>query len=250
MLRHQLALRAVQQWIDRTAEPIEVLTETGEMVNVAEASQAAIDSMKQHAQEQQTVNAVRAFVIRDFIPSVGLRAKEVLNAIIAEEQERLIDVPYALREAEKQRWIAEDWPYDKFEGGVSDAWRRWKADFNDEGPDSMGWGEKMRRMVANRGRAEKAYRGRLYARIFAMFEDTERYGPTWALCAVQQLRPGLATLKEQLLKEASDLSRLPISLGMFTSLMLLQGGKGPRYRHSLNSVLARSLTNWTKPSGA
>jgi hypothetical protein len=110
----------------------------------------------------------RDFLVRDLIPSVGLRAKDALNAIIAEQRERLTDVPYSLREAEKQRWIAERWPFDMFESRVSDAWRRWRADFNDEGAEPMAWGEQIRRMVANEERANPPHGvGKAYGQIAA-----------------------------------------------------------------------------------
>lgn len=237
VLSHHVALRAVQQWIDRAAQPIDVFTEAPEITNVAEASKAATDSIKSQAQEEGTVNAVRSFLIRELIPGVGLRAREVLNAIIAEAQERLIDVPYSLREAEKQRWIAEQWPYDRFTGAVSDTWRRWKADFNDEGPDRMGWGEQMRRLVANRGRAEKEYLRKLHERVFTLFEDTEKYGPTWALGVVQQLRPALAALKDQFLKEANDPVAIANLLGDVYLIHATAGGQGP----SLSAIIEQRI---------
>jgi hypothetical protein len=67
VLGHQLALRAAQQWIDKTAKPIEVFTEAQDhktkalvseanIVNVDQATNVAIDSMKQQAKDEQTVN--------------------------------------------------------------------------------------------------------------------------------------------------------------------------------------------------
>jgi hypothetical protein len=237
VLSHQLALRAVQQWIDRATKPIDIFTEAPEITNVAEASGAAIDSIKSQVQEEQTISAVRSFLIRELIPGVGLRAREVLDAILAEAQERLIDVPYSRREAEKQRWIAERWDYDRFTGGVSDAWRRWKADFNDEGPEPMKWGEQMKRLVANRERAEKEYRRRLHERILTMFEDTEKYGPTWALGAAQQLRPALEALKQQFLKEANDPVAIANLLGDVYLINATAGKQGP----SLSAIIEQRI---------
>lgn len=227
ILAHQLALRAVQQWIDKQAKPIEVFTDGQETINVDEAVNSAITSMQRKVQEQETVSSVRSFLIREFIPTMGLRAKDVLSAVVAEQRERLTDVPYSLREAEKQRWIAERWPLKKFQGDVSDAWRRWRADFNDEGPDPMQWGEQIRKLVANKGRAERDYRRKLYDKIFEMFEDTDRYGPAWALCVVQQLRSALSSLKEQFIQEANDPVAIANLLGDVYLINAAAGGQGP-----------------------
>lgn len=238
VLGHQLALRAVQQWIDKNAQPIEVFTEVQDIANIDEAANAAIDSMRRQAREDQTVNAVRNFAVRELIPSLGLRARDVLDVILAEERERLTDVPYSLREVEKQQWISSRWPYDMFEGRVSDAWRRWKVEFNDEGPDPMAWGERIRRMAANKEEAEKKYRGRLYDKIFEMFEDTEKYGPTWALCATQQLRPAFSALKEQFLKEANDAVAIANLLGDVYLINATAGRQG----QSLSSIIETRIS--------
>jgi hypothetical protein len=237
ILRNQLALRAVQQWIDKAAKPIEVVAVPEEGQNGEQVEEAAVESLKVQAEVPETVNAVCSFLIKDLIPALGLKAKDVLAGIMSQEKERLTDIPYSLREAEKQRWIAEEWPHDKFEGMVSDAWRRWKIDFGDDGPNSMAWGEKMRRLVSSREKAEKTYRKRLYTQIFDMFEETEKHGPAWAICTAQQLKPALEKLKEVFLKEANDPVAIATLLGDVYLINSAAGGQGP----SLSAIIEQRI---------
>jgi hypothetical protein len=241
VLKHQMALRAVQRWIDKQAKPIEVFVDTEEITDVDQAVNSAIASMRQQAQEEGMISAVRRFLIRELIPSIRLLAKDVLTAIVAEEKERLVDVPYSLREAEKQRWVAEHWPFDKFIGEVTDAWRRWRSDFNDEGPNPMQWGQQIRKLVANKGRAEEEYRRRLYAKVLEMFEDTDRYGPAWALCVVQQLREMLPSLREGFIKEANDPVAIARLLGDVYLINQAAGGQGPSLSAIIEARIGQEL---------
>jgi hypothetical protein len=77
------------------------------------------------------------------------------------------------------------------------------------------------------------YRRRVYDRVFEMFEDTEKYGPTWSLCLVQQLRPALSALKEQFLKEANDSVAIANLLGDVYLINATAGGQGP----SLSAII-------------
>ncbi|MCC6446678.1 MAG: tubulin-like doman-containing protein, partial [Armatimonadetes bacterium] len=234
VLGHQLALRAVQQWIDKATEPIDVLAANQETANVEEAAATVINSVKQQAGEPQTVGAVRNFLVRQFMPGAKLNPNDILSAIVSEEHERLVDVPTTLKEAEKQRWIVEKWPIDAFIGRVTEAWRRWRADFSDEGPDPMAWGEQMRKLIANKDRAQMNYRRSLHARIFEMFEDTEHYGPAWTLAVAQLLPSAFDQMKDQLfLSEANDPVSIAKALGDVHVISVAQSGRGP----SLSTII-------------
>jgi hypothetical protein len=95
-------------------------------------------------------------------------------SVVQEQQERLTDIPYALVEAVKQEWITENWPYEMFVGRVKNAWEKWRIDFTDEGADRMRWGERIRKLEANKVAALKTYKKLFREESFKMFEDSER----------------------------------------------------------------------------
>ncbi|MCC6446314.1 MAG: tubulin-like doman-containing protein, partial [Armatimonadetes bacterium] len=234
VLGYQLAFRAVQQWIDKATDPIDVLATNHETADVEETAATVINSVKQQAGEPQTVGAVRNFLVRQFIPNTRLNPEDILSAIVTEQQERLVDVPSSLKEAEKQRWIVEKWPIDAFIGRVTEAWRRWRADFSDEGPDPMAWGQQIRKLSANKDRAQKSYRRNLHDRIFEMFEDTAGHGPAWALAVAQLLPLAFDQMKDKIfLSQANDPVAIAKELGDMHVTGVAQSGQGP----SLSTII-------------
>ncbi len=156
---------------------------------------SVVGSIRAKAGEPALVGPVREYLLRDFIQAHGLNRLGVFANVVQEHQERLTDVPYALAEGVKQEWIAERWPNDMFVGRLKAAWERWQTDFNDDGADRMQWGEQIRKLEANKSRAAKMLKGLLRQKAFEMFEDSERFGPAWAVCALHQLRSGLNPLE-------------------------------------------------------
>ena len=232
-LRHQLALRAVQRWISKQAAPVEVFARSAGATDSQENVENVILSLTKEAEEDTLKEAVRGYIIRQFIPDVGLKREDVLSAILVEAKERLSDIPYALVEVERKRWIAEEWPFDKFLGSLSDSWRRLKQGFTDEGPEPVKWGEQIRKLWAHKEKVGKEYRQKIYERVFEMFEGTAEYGPAWALCFVRLLREALLALRERFVREANDPQAIAQVLGDVYLIKRVAEGKGP----SLSAII-------------
>lgn len=232
VLAHKLALDGVQQWIDRNAAPVKSFA-TSDTASEDEFVQSVVGSIRAKASEAALVGPVREYLLRDFIQANGLNRASVFAGVVQEHQERLTDVPYALVEGVKQEWIAERWPNDMFVGRVKAAWEKWQTDFNDDGADRMQWGEQIRKLEANKSRAAKTMKALLRQKAFEMFEDSERFGPAWAVCALHQLRSGLIQLKQVFIREAGDANTIANALGDVYIIDAVTGGKGP----SLSAVI-------------
>ena len=198
---------------------------------------SVVGSIRAKAGEAALVGPVREYLLRDFIQAHGLNRAGVFTSVVQEHQERLTDVPYALAEGVKQEWIAERWPNDMFVGRLKAAWEKWRTDFNDDGADRMQWGEQIRKLEANKSRAAKTLMALLRQKAFEMFEDSEHFGPAWAVCTLRQLRSGLNQLKQVFIREAGDANTIANALGDVYIIDAVTGGKGP----SLSAVIeARS----------
>ena len=101
----------------------------------------------------------------------------------------------------------------------------------------MQWGEQIRKLEGNKSRAAKTLTALLRQKAFEMFEDSEHFGPAWAVCALHQLRSGLSQLKQVFIREAGDANTIANALGDVYIIDAVTGGKGP----SLSAVIeARS----------
>jgi hypothetical protein len=237
LFAHQLALQAVQQWIDNQAAPLRIY---------AGGSYAILANIKQTAESQQTVDAVRNYLIRDMLPNIGLKKDGVLASIVQYEQEKLTDLPYGWREAEKERWVAEKWPFDAFIGHVTDTWRVWRDSFSDEDPNRMKWGERIRTLEEKKGSAFNTYLEQLRNKVYALFEDTTQYGPAYALCAVRQLQSALGRLAELFIKEANDPVAIANSLGDVYLINKASGGGGPSLSPIIEERIGKELSELRK----
>ena len=236
VLAHKLALDAVQQWIDRNASPVSSYA-TADSSSEEEFVTSVVGSIRAKAGEAAVVGPVREYLLRDFMQANGLNRLGVLSSVVQEHQERLTDVPYALVEGVKQEWIAERWSSAAFVGRLTAAWEKWRTDFNDDGADRMQWGEQIRKLEANKARAAKTLTAMLRQKAFEMFEDSERFGPAWAVCALRQLRSGLNQLKQVFIREAGDANHIASALGDVFIIDDVTVGKGP----SLSAIIeARS----------
>ena len=236
VLAHKLALDAVQQWIDRNANPVSSYA-TADSSSEEDFVESVVGSIRAKAGEAALVGPVREYLLRDFMQAHGLNRAGVFTSVVQEHQERLTDVPYALAEGVKQEWIAERWPNDMFVGRLKAAWEKWRTDFNDDGADRMQWGEQIRKLEGNKSRAAKTLTALLRQKAFEMFEDSEHFGPAWAVCALHQLRSGLSQLKQVFIREAGDANTIANALGDVYIIDAVTGGKGP----SLSAVIeARS----------
>jgi hypothetical protein len=242
VLAHQLALRAVQRWVDSTAQPIRVLSTSDQ--GTEQTPESTLASLSQTAESEAVQSAVRGLLIGEFLPNTGFRAVDVLAAVVADDRTRLTDVPYQLKENEKQAWISEKWDRDQFKPRLSAAWERWQKDFNDTGPDPTTWGEQIRWMVANRetalngDRQQKVtgYRRKISEHAMEMFHDPKR-GPAWALAFTRMLRGPLGALKQRFLDEANNAAYIAEQLGDMTLLNAAQNSKGP----SLSAIIEQRI---------
>lgn len=232
VLAHKLALEAVKEWIDKNAKPVNVLA-TADTTSDEDFVQSVVGSIRVKAGETKLVDQVRQYLIRDFIQAHGLNRAGVFTTVVQEQRERLTDVPYAFAEGVKQEWIAERWPMNAFVGRVKNAWEKWRTDFNDESSDRMQWGEQIRKLEANKSRAAKALKSLLRQKAFEMFEDSERFGPAWTVCALHQLKSGLGQLKQVFIKEAGDANTIANALGDVYLIDAVTSGKGP----SLSAII-------------
>jgi hypothetical protein len=242
VLAHQLALRAVQRWVDSTAQPIKVLSASDQ--GTGPTPEATLASLSKTADSEAVQSSVRGHLIGEFIPNKGFKAADVLAAVVADERTRLTDVPYQLKENEKQAWINEKWERDQFKPRLSAAWERWQRDFNDTGPDPTTWGEQIRWMVANRetalngDRQQKVtgYRRKIHDNAMEMFHDPKR-GPAWALAFVRMMRGPVGALKQRYLDEANNAAHIAEQLGDMTLLNAAQDSRGP----SLSAIIEQRI---------
>lgn len=236
MLAHQLALQAVQLWVDRQAEPIKVYQEReGERGERLE--EKVIASIKEQAESEEVKTQARAYLDREFIPNVGLRKTGVLEAILRLERERLTDLPYSWLEQVKKQWVVERWPFDAFIGRVTGEWEKWRSAFNDNGPEPMKWGEQIRKLYSNQGKAVRSYRDKIYRGIYALFEDTQRYGPSFALAATRLLKQALQALHDLFIKEANDPVTIANELKDVFLINAAAGASGP----SLSPIIEKRI---------
>lgn len=236
MLAYQLALQAVQLWVDKQVEPIKVYQEReGERGERIE--EKVIASIKEQAESERVKSEARGYLQREFIPNVGLRKADVLAAIVRLERERLTDLPYAWVEQVKEQWIAEKWDYDAFIGRITAEWDKWRNAFNDEGPEPMRWGEQIRKLVGNQSKALRSYRDKIYKSIYALFEDTQHYGPAFALAATRLLKEALKALHDSFIKEANNPVTIAEELGDVSLRNAAAGAPGP----SLSSIIGKRI---------
>jgi hypothetical protein len=240
VLAHQLALQAVQEWIDKKAKPIKALI-AGDGGGEEDLAQSVVGSIRAKAREQVLVGNVRGWLLRDFMKAHSLNQAGVFAAVVQEQQERLTDIPYALAEAVKQEWITENWPYDMFVGRVKNAWEKWRVDFTDEGADRMRWGERIRKLEANKAAALKTHKKLFREEAFRMFEDSEHFGPAWAVCALQQLKSGLGQLKQRLVDEAGNANVIANALGDVYVIDAVTGNKGPSLSAIIEAKVGKDL---------
>lgn len=239
VLAHQLALQAVQEWIDKKAKPVKALiVADGPEEDLA---QSVVGSIRTKAREQSLVGPVRGWLVRDFLKANGLNQAGVFATVVQEHQERLTDTPYSLAEAVKQEWITENWPFDMYIGRVKNAWEKWRTDFNDEGADRMQWGERIRKLEANKVAALKTYKKFFREEIYRMFEDSAQFGPAWAVCAIQQLKSGLGQLKQILVSEAGNANVIANALGDVYVIDAVTGNKGPSLSAIIEAKASKDL---------
>lgn len=240
VLAHQLALQAVQLWIDKKAKPINAFAACDDL-SEDELAKSVVGSIRAKAQEPSLVGNVRGWLVKDFMKTNGLNQAGVFSAVVQEQHGRLTDVPYALAEGVKQEWIAESWPFDMFIGRVKNAAEQWRVEFSDEDSDRMRWGERARRLEANKAAALKTYRRLFREEAFRMFEDSEHFGPAWAVCAVQQLRSGLGQLRQLLVAEAGNANLIANALGDVYVINAVTGGKGPSLSAIIDAKASQDL---------
>lgn len=242
VLAHQLARRAVLGWIDKKAVPTKVLGNDGAPEEDNES--AIVGSIQAKAGEPSLVGPVRAWLVREFIGALGLTRAGILDAVVQAQRERLTDV-HALLEAQKEAWITENWPLEAFMGRLKNTSEKWRADFNDEAPERMQWGENIRKLEANKSAALKTYQAMLRKEVYGLFENTAEYGPAWAVCAIQQLKLGLGQAKQGFVSEAANAYAIAIAttLGDVYPIDAVTSAQGPSLSAIIDSKAAKDLTS-------
>jgi hypothetical protein len=241
VLAHQLALQAVQEWIDKKAKPVKAIIAVD--APEEDLAQSVVGSIQTKAREQSLVQTVRSWLVREFLKANGLNQAGVFATVVQEHQERLTDTPYSLVEGVKQEWIAENWPFDMFMGRVKNAWEKWRTDFNDEGADRMQWGERIRKLEANKVVALKTYKKFFREEAYKMFEDSAQFGPAWAVCAIQQLKSGLAQLKQNFVTEAGNANLIANELGDVYVIDAVMSRKGPSLSAIIEAKASKDLAH-------
>ena len=239
MLAHQLAVQAVQEWIDKKAQPMKTLITADAPEN--DLTRSVVGSIRTKAQDQSLVGPVRGWLVRDFLKANGLNQAGVFAAVVQEHQERLTDTPYSLAESVKQEWITENWPFDMFIGRVKNAWEKWCSDFNDGGADRMQWGERIRKLEANKIAALKIYKRFFREELYKMFENSAQFGPAWAVCAIQQLKSGFGQLQQIFVNEAGNANVIANALGDVYVIDAVSGNKGPSLSAIIEAKASKDL---------
>ena len=130
-----------------------------------------------------------------------------------------------------------------FMGRVKNAWEKWRTDFNDEGADRMQWGERIRKLEANKVVALKTYKKFFREEAYKMFEDSAQFGPAWAVCAIQQLKSGLAQLKQNFVTEAGNANLIANELGDVYVIDAVMSRKGPSLSAIIEAKASKDLAH-------
>ncbi|MBE0541771.1 MAG: hypothetical protein IH623_10335 [Verrucomicrobia bacterium] len=240
VLAHQLALQSVQGWIDKNAEPVKALISTGQE-DGEDLAESVVGSIRDKAKESSLIGRVRGWLVRDFMPANGLNQAGVFASVVQEHQERLTDTPYSLLEAVKQEWITENWSFDLYVSRVKNAWEKWRTDFNDEPADRMQWGERIRKLEAYKATALKRNQKLLREEVYRLFEDSERFGPAWALCTTQLLKSGLGQLKQIFISEAGNSNLIANALGDVCVIDAARSNSGPSLSATIEAKASKDL---------
>ena len=86
ILAHQLALQAVQQWIDKKAAPIRLLA-ADRGTSEQDLAESVVGSIREKARGTALRDQVRGWLVHDFMPANGLSHAGVLRAMVQEQQE-------------------------------------------------------------------------------------------------------------------------------------------------------------------
>jgi hypothetical protein len=184
------------------------------------------------------------------MPANGLNQAGVLQAITQEQKERLTDLPYALLEAVKQEWITEEWSFDAFTSRVTNAWEQWRTDFDDESADRMRWGERIRKLEVNRQAALKTYTHRLREELYLKFEDSEHFGPAWAVSSIHLLKSGLVQLNQVFVKEANSSDAIANVLGDTYLINSIAKDRGPSLSAHIEAEMSKDLEHLKEVLGS
>jgi len=255
ILAHQLALQAVQQWIDKKAVPVRLLA-ADRGTSEQDVAESVVGSIREKAQAPALRDQVRGRLVGEFMPGNGINPAGILLAMMREHEQRLTDIPYSMAEAVKQEWVTERWAYTKFTGRLTNAWEQWRTDFNDEGADRMRWGERIRKLEANKALALTTYTKLFREEAYRLFEDSEHFGPAWAVCSLQLLKSGLGQLYKLFVSEAKNADAIANVLGDTFLEDSFANSKGPsltvHIEHEIGkrmerlTELARSTRLWGK----
>ncbi len=240
ILAHQLALQAVQQWIDKKAVPVRLLADDNGTVGQSMAD-SIVGSIRRKAEDKALCNQAFKWLVGSYMPANGLNQAGVLQAITQEQKERLTDLPYALLEAVNQEWIVEAWPYDAFTSRVTNAWEQWRTDFDDESADRMRWGERIRKLEVNRQAALKTYTSRLREELYRKFEDAENFGPAYAVSSIRLLKSGLSQLQQVFVQEANSADAIADILGDTFLIKSIANDRGPSLSAHIEAEMTKDL---------
>lgn len=116
-----------------------------------------------------------------------------------------------------------------------------RTDFNDDGADRMQWGERIRKLEANKAAALKTYKKFFREQAYQMFENTTQFGPAWAVCAIQQLKTGLGQLGKILVDEAGNANTIANALGDVYVIDAVTGNKGPSLSAIIEAKASKDL---------
>lgn len=203
VLSYQLALNAVQRWIDKQAQPITVTADASDD-DEATAMKKTRETVKVLSESDTIKKAVGSHITRVLKGQFSLSVPGLVVSIATQHGVRLTDKPAALREEVKEQWVAEKWEYTAFIGRVTETFRQWKVDFDDENSDRQQWGQYMQMLDSNRQVNLQNLKKRLEDELFSMFENAATYGPAWAVCTASRLVSYLTQLRKDLLDVAND----------------------------------------------
>ena len=102
----------------------------------------------------------------------------------------------------------------------------------------MRWGERIRKLEANKAAALKTFEKLFREEAYRLFEDSERFGPAWAVCSLQLLKSGLGQLNQVFLNEANNANAIANALGDTFLIDAVANNRGP----SLSAIIEAEAT--------
>lgn len=249
LLIHQLALRAIQRWLDPYGNPVAILSLPDSLGSQDDVVNAAKATLSEAAANSARLAEVNGYLAHDFLRQVGISTQELVSRIISGDTPAT-EIPYRLRDAECQRWDEEGLPREDVLNILSAMWSSWQAEFCDTNASKL-CRPPFDKMQQNQDAALSSLYAAISERCWQLFHDAD-HGPAFSLCFVRQTCALLNRLAKVLSCDASNPSKIAQAIGDLSLMSACEKGSGEelaglieqRARQEFEDVEELASQNW------